>query len=222
MASTSVRHFKRSALIAAVINGIAALLMLVALRDGLLPSIDINIRVAYINDHPLLWKLSWCCWIFAAISLIYFFIQWGLWLDEHSQRKNRTLLVPGVLIGCLGLAADTIAEILYIAYIPQLARALLIPELERLEPFVAMMTGFLGNGLYCIGGLFLTTAALKSLQPVRRWFAMSLPVWIFGLGLSWSAFTESAMGMQVTTALTMTTFIIWAGCIGFFFPNRIK
>lgn len=225
-----IKSFKNAALIAVVINSLASGVLFFILRPGLDSSIQISERLSYIHHYRLLWVTSWCIWILAAVSLIYFFVHWGVLLEKLSQGKHRTKVIFGVLIGTLGMIPDTIAETLYTGLLPRLAEQgisilgsgsrLAVLEFFNWEQVGILLTGFLGNGFYCIGGLTLNLVALNIKRFPRKWALACLPVWIFSFTLSVAALIGSTLGLMITTALTMASFVLWTGCVGFFFPEK--
>jgi hypothetical protein len=225
-----IKQFRLSAFVAAGINLIAATAMLVFLRPGLVP-LKVEERISYIASNEMIWKFTWGLWILAALSLICFFLHWAWTLDNFSQKKYRGLIIFGALAGSLGMIPDTIAETFYISVIPRLAietiqssDPLLVNIIHRefveWEFLATMLTGFLGNGFYCVGGLTLSLVSLKVSQFPKFWALAGLPIWFFGFGLTLSSFIGSIFGLQVFTALTMISFIAWSGLLSLFFHTR--
>jgi hypothetical protein len=222
-----IKQFRISAFIAAGINLLAALAMLLFLRPGLVP-LEVAERISYIVSNFMLWKMTWGLWILAALSLICFFIHWAWLLDRISQKKYRGIIIFGALVGSLGMIPDTIAETFYISIIPQLANeALQISDTQQLtlihsefikfEYLASTLTGLLGNGFYCIGGLTLSLVSITISDFPKFWAYAGLPIWFFGFGLSMASFFNSILGLQVFTALTMISFIAWSGLLSLFF-----
>jgi hypothetical protein len=218
------KNFKRASLIAAIFNIAASLVMVFFLKPGLDPAIEIGSRLAYISQNQNTWILCWGLWILAATSLIYFFVQWGLFLFHTSRARFHGLTVFGMFIGCLGMIPDTIAEVLYITVfthyaklnVMSVANEIYLMDFYKWEHINAMLTGFLGNGFYCIGGLSLSIVSLSCIALPKIWSRLSLPIWLFGFSLSGAAILQSQTGLIVTTALTMGTFCLWTGTIGLF------
>jgi len=206
----NLKGFKLAALLAAIVNLIASIVMLFILDHGLNPNHPIEYRFDYLTTHPITWKLSWLSWIFAAIALIFFLVQWGHWIKSKSNGRYDAWIAFGVIIGCLGLVPDTIAEVVYMHLLPQLAT---LPEKSSFlqwESLAQFLTGFLGNGLYCVGGFTLQCVSLKTktLPTFCRYFGFV--IWLFGFMLSASVFIDWFQGIYAFTALTMASFVIWA------------
>jgi hypothetical protein len=151
-----------------------------------------------------------------------------LW--ENASEAERGWIIFGALVGSIGMIPDALAETLYIGLFPVIARdymqnANASPAFEDVSWISAWMqaaqvlTGFLGNGFYCIGGLTLNIILLRaSLMP--RWVARGgLFIWIVGLGLSAAALTDSLTALMVLTALTMGSFVAWSAWIGWFWQE---
>lgn len=205
----SLKDFRMAALFAAIINFIASMVMLFILDQGLNPNYSIERRFEYLASHPNLWKLSWLSWIFAAIALIFFLIQWGHWIKSKSNGRYDAWITFGVITGCLGLVPDTIAEVVYMHLLPQLATLSEKSSFLQWESLAQFLTGFLGNGLYCVGGFTLQCVSLKTktLPTFCRYFGFV--IWLSGFMLSASVFSNCFKGMYVFTALTMASFVIW-------------
>jgi hypothetical protein len=225
-----VKQFRLSAFIAAGINLIAAIAMLLFLRPGLV-SLEVMERISYVAANSLLWKMTWGLWILAALSLICFFIHWAWLLDRFSQKQYRGIIIFGALVGSLGMIPDTIAETFYLSIIPKLANeasrisdpqqlTLIHGEFTKFEFLATTLTGLLGNGFYCVGGLTLSLVSVNTSDFPKFWAYAGLPIWLFGFGLTIASFFSSILGLQIFTALTMISFIAWCGLISLFI--RIK
>lgn len=201
------------------------------LKPGLLPPEAAMDRLAYIAANPWPWKLVWGSWIAAALCLIFLFAQWGALLDRWSAGDCRGPIVFGVLAGALGMIPDTLAEVLYLHHIPLLAREAvetsdparqqqLLTSFQTLEPLLAMLTGFLGNGFYTIGGWTLNLVSLRVGRFPRGLAVAGLPIWCSSTALSASTVAGWTAGVTLFTALTMATFVLWAAAVGLFFRPR--
>ncbi|MGV7220469.1 MAG: hypothetical protein ACQ9MH_02940 [Nitrospinales bacterium] len=221
-----IKQFRFSAFIAAGINLLAAMAMLLFLRPGLVP-MEVTERISYIVANTLLWKMTWGLWILAALSLICFFIHWAWMLDQFSQKKCRGIIIFGALVGSLGMIPDTVAETLYLSIIPKLANEasqisdtqqlrLIHGEFMKFEFLASTLTGLLGNGFYCVGGLTLSLVSVNVSDFPKFWAYAGLPIWLFGFGLTIATFFNSILGLEIFTALTMISFIAWSGLLSLF------
>jgi len=201
--------------------------MLFFLAQGLDAAWPIETRLLYITNHQVLWTVCWIAWIFAAVSLIYFLVNWGILLEHLATESMRPKIVFGVLISALGMIPDTIAETLYIGLIPQLANNAKVNlagspsgafhEFAMWQQCINLITGFLGNGFYCVGGLTLALISLKTKPFPKKWALASFPIWLVGFGLSVAALLDHNAMLKFTTAFTMVAFVVWAACLGIFF-----
>lgn len=212
---------RRAAIIALVVNLVASLLLAIFLRAGVDRSIPIAERLAFITTWPGLWIASWFAWIAAALTLIHFFVHWALWLDESLDGTRRGLILFATLIGSLGLMSDTLAETLFSGLLPQLAReyvntGAVSTALPRTivvwERLATLMTGFLGNGLYCIGGFLLNLVSLSATTRSAA-FKFGISVWLSGFALSAASFADHNIGMIATSASTMALFVLFCAAI---------
>lgn len=223
----SLSSFRKAIALCLFFNALASIAMLLILRQGVDSDIELLTRVRYLAENPVLWRLSWLLWIMAAISLIYFLVHWGVFLDSPAHRSK---IIFGVIVACLGMVPDTLAETLYIGLLPKMATTILqTPEslrLPLLDNFVqwqwalTLMTGFLGNGFYCLGGFTLNCISLGVENFPKKIALIGFPVWIFALGLSVSTIGLWRDWMIVSTALTMGAFILWLLVLLIFLKER--
>lgn len=219
------KYFKSSAVFACGTNLLASMAMVLFLEPGLNTKYALADRMQRIISSSIVWRISWLTWIFAAIALIFFLIQWGYRLDQKTQNQDRPWVIFGVMIGCLGLIPDTIAEVLYMQFLPQLAEHALKevgPEhfdifslrYQDWESTAQHLTGFLGNGFYCLGGAILQWVTLKNKLFSKFFRYFGVLVWMFGFLLSTSVFVNWSVGVNLFTALTMSFFVCWTFFIG--------
>jgi hypothetical protein len=201
----------RAAFLAAGLNLAAAAAMLLLLRPGLPAGRSgLHDRVAYVAGHTAAWWAGWLFWHAAAIALLGFYLGLaGLWWRSAPARCGLALLCATA-----GLAADLSAEAIYMGVAPRLP-----PEgFAAAEATAAMLTGYVGNGLYTVAGMLLTWAGAGQLPP--RLLALSVPVWAAGLSLSAASLANSATGQAVSTGILMPLFVLWAGLTGKWLAGR--
>lgn len=211
--------FKKSARVAFIFNITASLLMVLFLKPGLDPQSGITDRLHFINTHVLSWRLSWIVWIFAALSLILFFISWALTLWQEVF--NKKWIVLGCVAGIIGMVPDTIAESIYLGLMPIMAQSP-SPDVLHAQGYFELaqvLTGFLGNGLYCVGGFVLNLVSLKSQILPKLWVRLGLCVWLTGFGLSAVSLMQNLDALVVFTALTMGSFTLWCAWLAFIVPT---
>jgi hypothetical protein len=213
---TMISSFRKAILLCLLLNALASALMLLFLRQGVDPSLEVIERVRYIAAHPGWWRLSWLVWMAAALSLIYFFIHWGLFLDGHAPRA---LIIFGVIVGSLGMMPDILAETLFLGLLPRLGQEILqAPEGSQgalLQSFAhwqwatTLVSGFVGNGFYALGGLILNGASHRSGRFRKIFVWLGWPTWVFAVGLSVSTAGMWRTPLILFTALTMGWFLFW-------------
>ena len=205
MTGVSPRTAARAAYAAAGANAAAAAAMLLWLRRGLpIQGSELRDRMTYVVSNRGAWVAGWLLWNAAAIALVAFYLGLaGLWRERAPIRCGLALLCAAA-----GLAADLGAEAIYMIVAPALG-----PEAFAVaEKTAGALTGFLGNGLYTIGGVLLTTAGAGELP--RRLVGLAAAVWIAGASLAASSLAESPAGQFWTTAALMPLFVVWAVLVG--------
>lgn len=221
-----IKSFRRATIIAFLFNGSASLAMLFLIRPGLGLDGHFEAQTAYLRDFYWLWVFGWLVWIAAAVALIYFFVAWGFFVDAPSSRP---LIVFGVLLAAMGLVPDTIADVMYIAVIPKWAALQNIPteaggtfvhQMTAWARLSELLTGFLGNGLYSVGGLVLNIVTLQSATVSKSWAKGGLVVWFLGLALSVVTLLKYKMAMVIVTGALMTAFLLWLFCLAFLMKGK--
>ncbi|UTA46600.1 hypothetical protein L1F30_10530 [Simiduia sp. 21SJ11W-1] len=190
-------------LIVAVIT-IACLLMNGPMRGGLPLDTTVVERIAFISEHRGIWALSWFCWMLSALGL---FVFCAILADELKASLARTV---GLSFVGMGIAPDLIAEVIYAFVIPKIiAQSQDIPLIEALEIIAMHLTGYLGNGLYNLGGLVLTCAALAQ-GRLETWVAIwGISAWILGLLLSCAIAIGALGAAEFFTATAMVLSTSW-------------
>jgi hypothetical protein len=126
----------------AILNAVAAVAMLLVLRDGTEIVPNLAQRAAYIAERPLLWRAGWAVWMMAGISLVAFFAWWGGWISSYR------LAFVALELALAGLACDLFAESLLIGWLPN--------RIDTIAPLASLLTGGAANGLYSFAGALLT------------------------------------------------------------------
>jgi len=208
-----------------MLNFLASILLALSLNRALNPGLPLEIKLHELAQPATTWAGSWLVWMLAAISLILFFVHWGYWLDHFSQGKDRAWIIFGVLLGSLGMIPDTLAETLYLGTLPRLAKQAVaagpaeakaaLQSFADWEFSARMLTGFLGNGFYALGGLVLQCLSFRSkaLPSFCRYFGFA--VWISAVALSAAVLAANTPFIYVSTAMTMGYFVWWSAWLGF-------
>jgi len=145
---------------------------------------DAAARAAYVEAHPLAWRVGWAVWIAAALSLLWFYAWW--------RGRIGASYVP-VVIAAIGFVADATAEVALIYYLLTTAT------------FAFDLTGIVANGLYTICGIWLTLAMRLSAIE-RLWAAV---MWLAGITLSLATLTGLYLTAAVATAVLFALFCPW-------------
>ena len=203
MKHTKNSHFYITHLIVLIIF-IACLMMTGPMRGGLPIDNDIAMRMAYINDNLGLWQIGWLFWMTSALGLLLFFTFLTYRLAPSALRNY------GLILVALGIAPDLLAEVIYAFIIPKMnSHGVSLEILSLLEVLSAHLTGFLGNGLYNLGGLLLNIALIRS-ALVARWVSYSgLLAWPLGLGLSVTIGIDHFKLAELFTASSMVLSTAW-------------
>lgn len=141
-------------------------------------------RYAYVQTHLPAWQLGWSIWIAAALSLLWFYFWW--------RGRIGASYVP-VAIATIGFVADVSSETMLILY----------DETTALVAFA--LTGVVANGLYTIGGIWLTLAT-RLTAAERIWAAV---MWAAGITLSLATLTGLYLTAAVATAVLFALFCPW-------------
>lgn len=189
--------------IVAVIT-VACLLMNGPMRDGLPLDNTLTERMAFIADNRLVWSLSWFAWMLSAIGL---FVFCAILADELHKNVLRTI---GIALVGMGIAPDLIAEVIYAFVMPEVIVRKFDGQLIELLEITAMhLTGYLGNGLYNLGGLTLTLLAFSQ-GVIKGWVAAwGVLAWILGLLLSLTVAIGSVKAAEIVTAAAMFLSTLW-------------
>lgn len=182
---------------------IACLAMALFLRHGLPVGTETGDRMAFLLAHPLAWKLGWVSWMLSALGLLLFC---HLLLDYIPASTWRSF---GIALVTIGIAPDISAELIYAAVLPAVAMKGATETYELLEFIATQLTGVLGNGGYCLGGLILNLLMLRNAALSRVLVWAGVPAWILGLGLSVAVFGSWMTAAAVLTATSMAWSVTW-------------
>jgi hypothetical protein len=198
------RRVATAAAFAAGVNLLAGGVMFVWLRRGIPAGEDVAaVRRAYIASHVVQWRIGWIVWHLAGLSLVALVAALAmLWRDRAP-----ILAVLAVAAAAAGLAADLAAESILLGVIPG-ASAATFPDLERAAD---MLTGYLGNGLYTVGGLLVTWIGRRRVPAGL--LVLGAAVWACGLWLSAATLAGSRDGQFASTASLMPLFVGWSALL---------
>jgi len=193
-----------------------ACLGLLLLQGGMEFNPSLPARRQWVADHTSLWTFVWFFWVLSSLSIPAFMTSWALALRE--QRKTPSWVWIGPAICAFGVLFDVSAELIYIAWLPEVSRSL--ADFERGVRAYNVLSAGVANGLYCVAGLFLSTVSLRG--SFLRGFQASLGFLMWGAGLSLTvmALLNNRLGIMVTAATTMALFIPWAAWVGWKFVRE--
>ncbi len=182
----------------------ACFLMNGHMRGGLPLDNTIDDRIAFIASNGFLWSMSWVVWMASALGL---FVFCAILADELERTFLRTI---GLALVGMGIAPDLIAEVIYAFVIPEvIQRNIGSAAVEVLEIIAMHLTGYLGNGLYNLGGMLLTLIAIRQ-SVFKGWIAAwGLVAWFLGLLLSFSVAIGSVSAAEFFTATSMVLSTVW-------------
>lgn len=188
----------------AILITLACLLMNGPMRQGLPIDTTVAERMLFVAESSNIWTLSWFTWMFSAIGLLVFCV---ILADELNNDYRKTI---GLFLVALGVAPDLIAEVIYAFILPK-AVSLNMSESTflLLEHLASHLTGFLGNGLYNLGGLLLTVLAIKQ-GMFKLWVSLwGVTAWLLGLSLSASIALNNLKAAEFFTASSMVLSTVW-------------
>ena len=110
----------------------------------------------------------------------------------------------------MGIAPDLIAEVIYGFVMPEIIQQKLDRDLFLALEIIAMhLTGYLGNGLYNLGGFLLTILAINQ-RVITSWVAIwAVIAWMLGLCLSASLAFNAVKSTEIFTILAMVLSTTW-------------
>ena len=202
---SSARQLQYVVYAVALVITLACLMMTTLMREGLpVDGSTVLSRMIFIDQNTALWSASWCVWMFAAIGLYLFCAVFA------SQLNPSVFRTVGLALVGMGIPADLSAEVIYAFIIPKQIALDAGPDLIIfLEQLASHLTGFLGNGLYNLGGLMLTLLAFSQKKLPVWLFAPGILAWLLGLALSASIAVDAMKAAEIFTALSMTLSTLW-------------
>lgn len=189
---------------------LAACLLLVLAAGGTEMNAHLLARQQWIIAHTGLWVCTWVTWMLASLSLLAYCIAWAQRLVREGARP--AWLWSGCGLIAVGLIGDLCGEWVNIAHLT--APGLSLAEFTRGARFYALASAGFANGMYCIGGLALSTAAWR--VRFLRGFpaALGFAMWSAGLLLTVAAVLDIRQMIVITGAAVMGMFVPWAAWVG--------
>lgn len=198
------RRYFYCTLVIAVVIFIACVLMAGPMRPGLPVVAELAARTAYIQSNLGWWQIGWGFWMLSALGLLLFCHLLATALPQTPMRGLGLTLVG------LGLVPDLIAEVLYAFVFPAMISTGSSAEILHFVDQTALhLTGFLGNGLYNLGGLVLTVLLIKHRPDLKRWLYPGVVAWLAGFGLSAAIALQQFGFAEVLTGFSMALSTLW-------------
>ena len=182
--------------VCAALNLAAVIAMAAALRFGTEMIPVVSDRIAYISQHPAIWRAGWALWIAAAVSLVAFYGWWGSFLDS----RRATIAVA---IAAAGLCVDLFAESLLIGWLPR--------NYETMAPLATLMTGGAANGLYTASGIIMTLSSRSLTRPLA---VLAWKAWTAGVALTVCSLASIPIGIAVSTTVLFVFFCPFVVLLG--------
>lgn len=186
-------------LIIAIIT-LACFNMAFAMADGLPANPDLTSRLHYLATRTTWWQFGWLTWMASAIGLLTFCILLATYIPPSPLR------ILGISLVMIGIGPDISAEMIYAFVLPDIQDTQMFVLIDRIA---MLLTGFVGNGAYCLGGLLLNLALFKNTALSRAMLAFGLPSWLIGLLISVSAARNDIPTATIFTALAMVWNVLW-------------
>ena len=174
------------------------------MRQGLPTGNTALDRAVFIAENSAIWTSFWGVWMLSAVGL---FVFCTILADELKPSFLRTV---GLSLVAMGIAPDLTAEVIYAFILPDVANSDGgLTAFVLLESIAVHLTGFLGNGLYNLGGLLLTLLAFKA-GILKNWIAFwGVTAWVLGLLLSVSIALDAMAAAEAFTAISMVLSTLW-------------
>lgn len=189
------------------------------MRPGLPVDTSLLERVEFIAANQTLWAASWMVWMASALGL---FVFCSILASELKASLGTRI---SLTIVAMGIGPDLIAEVIYAFIIPKIIlQGLSLDMVQSLELIASHLTGFLGNGLYNLGGLGLTLIAWRQ-RILPLWvFFWGLTSWILGLSLSASIAVGDMKAAELFTASSMVLSTSWMLILAYlrFAPDSMR
>jgi hypothetical protein len=199
---------QRRAVIAWACVGIhvGACLGLLAVRGGTEAVPDLVERQAWVKQWTPIWVAAWLVWSLASMSLLALMVVWSERLIEMGVARTHAIF--GCVVVAAGLVCDLTGETLNVAWVTRPGHS--VDDFARYARLYLWLGAGAANGLYCVGGLWLSSLAWRVSQ-LRGWLgALGFAMWTVGFALTAATIGDHRVSMIVTGAGTMILFIPWA------------
>lgn len=194
----------------AVAFHIAACVGLLVIAPGTEMTPDISQRQQWVLGAPGTWTAVWMVWSLASMSLLALCIVWAERLKELASSSVVAVLACAIV--AVGVGCDLFGECVMIVWGTR--ANISVNEFAEAMRWYQLLSPAAANGLYCIGGLMLSSLSWKNGWLRGTPGVVGFVMWIMGLGLTAATLVEHRIGMIVAGGAVMLLFIPWATVLG--------
>lgn len=182
-------------------------LLLIADATELNP--DMESRARWVRTHVGIWTVTWVLWSVSSISLLALFLVWTT--EMRRAAPYRRFAWIGCATVAIGLAFDLAGETVLITRAT--AADLSVQQFADVVRLYGLLGPGVANGLYCVGGLMVSTVAWRGGWLRGPVGFLGFVMWSVGMGLTFAAFADHDRAMVVTGGGVMLLFIPWAAAL---------
>ncbi len=188
------------ALLIILIITVACFNMAFLMSPGLPVTANPASRIVFLQENTLVWQLGWLTWMASAIGLLTFSFMLLTYIPHSTFRHF------GLALIAIGIGPDLTAETLYAFVLPEISHVSTFNVIDRIA---MLLTGLVGNGAYCLGGLILNWLLLGNPRLPRSVIYFGLPSWLVGLAISLATAINQIHYAAVFTGVAMVWNVIW-------------
>lgn len=214
------RHFSYACFFMAAVHIIAAVLAVVAVREGELGEISPGKLLRFIPEHLILWRTS--C-LFIALSSISFVI-FVVLIREILDRRVAHLATLAIVFAAIAASNDLNGLFNMMVLFADLAQQFrshghfLVHETMQLAWAIMDQSLtqclLIGNSVYAASGVLVVAAGFSS-DGFPKWLAWTgLTIWLVAIGISILSFLGMLQWVLVLTLATVVVFVMWSVAMG--------
>jgi hypothetical protein len=193
-----------------VITHLLACVGLLLIAPGTETNPDWADRLRFVHENSVLWCGVWVIWMITSASLLAFCLAWTFAMRASNIPVRAATIACGII--AVGVLFDFAGEITLI--VAGSRTELDVDVFERFVRTYQILSPAIANGLYCVGGLLLSSVAWRSLWLRGPLGILGFAVWIVGVGLTIGAVIDHRQVMIAAGAIVMVLFIAFAACLG--------
>jgi hypothetical protein len=169
-------------------------------------------RRNWIMTHPALWSANWFVWVPASLSLGAFTAVWSGAIAAATPADRRAGAAGAAAIGAAlvfaGVPFDLANEALAVVRLTHPVAT--FDEFKATARLCTTLGAGVANGLYCVGGLLVSLAAVRSGFQTGWKAALGFAMWTIGLGLTAAALADHRPTMIAAGGATMALFLAFS------------